>query len=201
MARNSLQSFTINPKKIFTPTVSNKIGATAIEAIRSRIRDARDISDSPAAPYSPNGPIYIPVVSGHKGRDKFRGRKGGVARQGDGYGLTRRFANKQNAHWQSDGYSRTGNSLRFENWQHYKQYLGHRGDRDLEVSGKLLGSIVITEADATHVSIGFVDARQEAIMRGNSARSEQWGLSPEDIKIIDMIVEDIIKQRIEDIFN
>lgn len=150
------------------------IGAHAIMVMRARIGQGLNLAGQSAKPYSPYGPIYVPM-SGVKGQTKtsLKGREV-ITRQ------LRKAAKTAGTDTHSSGKSRSGRSMKFANRQAYKQYLGKSGQRDLEVSGAMLRSMKVVRAGVNFCAIGFGSSLQEAKARGNQAIDQWFGLSPAD---------------------
>lgn len=201
---NALTNFQLTVKDVIPENVRKQVGRAAIETVINRIRNAEDVTDSPATPYSAHGPIYIPVARSFRGGGWKAGKaiKGVGSNSAYGYGVSRRFASTRNSAGATiDGYSRTGHSLRFENYSHFKRYLGRSGSRDLEVTGEMLRAIGITENVHASVSIGFDDLKQEMKMKGNQNRSVQWGISPNDMEKLYALLEGILDARAQSMFE
>lgn len=204
---NALTGFRIDVKDLLNQTARREIASAAISTVQSRIRNSQDITDSTATPYSQRGPIYIPVVNGLKHWNSNNPNRGYLRGVGHNkylrtYGVSKRYTSfaKKNG-TSGDGPSRTGNSLRFKNWEHFKKYLGHSGSRDLEVTGKMLRSILVTDNQPFSVSIGFIDDKEEAKMKGNQARSPQFGFSPNDIERIYKAFDEMLDRNAKSIFE
>jgi hypothetical protein len=59
---NALTNFQLTVKDVIPENVRKQVGRAAIETVINRIRNAEDVTDSPATPYSAHGPIYIPAA-------------------------------------------------------------------------------------------------------------------------------------------
>lgn len=176
-----------NPSRSINATLSLRpeqwdlVGAKAAEKVLSRIKNGVNSNDAPAKPYSPRGPIYVPNT-GVAGRTKtaLRGRE--VLTRAD------RGRLRGNRHSQT----RSGFSTKFPNYSAYKQSLGKSGQRDLELSGRMLGSIAIVERTELSVSIGFTREEEQLKMKGNDARDPVWAFSQSDQQVIGEYIESLV---------
>lgn len=78
----------------------------------------------------------------------------------------------------------SGKSVKFANYAAYKKALGKSGNRDLELSGRMLGSLGIVQQTDTSVTIGFTRHQEERKAMGNQLRDPWFGLSPADSKYL-----------------
>lgn len=74
----------------------------------------------------------------------------------------------------------SGKSIKFANRAAYKRALGKSGNRDLQVSGRMLGSIGIVSVTDNSVTIGFLRQEEEEKGRRNQNIDPWFGLSEQD---------------------
>jgi hypothetical protein len=145
-------------------------GAAIVEERRRVVERHEGIDNTPMRPYSPKGPIYVPLTG--KGRtktslggreiitpkDRGRAKKAGTA--GNGAPTPSR------------------KSMKFANYASFKRYIGKDGQRDLERSGRMLRAVGIVSRGKGYVEIGFFRREEELKARGNERRVKWFGLSP-----------------------
>ncbi|GAC1700149.1 MAG: hypothetical protein NVS9B4_00990 [Candidatus Acidiferrum sp.] len=170
------------------------VGSAAITKVIKRIKtEHRNVSDSSAKAYSPNGPIYVPVTGKSRTKASLGGREM-LSRfdihKARSFGSGGQFGRTAHGRTPTANGSVTpsGKSIKFANYAAYKKFLGKSGDRDLELSGKMLNNIDILAISDTSVEIGFKSSEQEAKMLGNIRVDDEWGFSPSDAKaILDLV--------------
>jgi len=187
---------------IFTPDQVTAIGGFAIEAIHKRVDACQNLQDQQAKPYSPRGPIYVPVTGGsYHPKGTLPGYK--VKRTKTALGgreiftpaNIRRLKNSAGIVVVDKGSSaspqagkivvtRTRRSLKFANYSEYKKALGKSGLRDLELSGRMRGAIGIVKQTGSSVEIGFLREEEHKKAQGNQAIEPWFGLSPKDKKLV-----------------
>lgn len=74
----------------------------------------------------------------------------------------------------------SGKSVKFANYKAYKQALGKSGNRDLQLSNRMLGAMTIVQVTRNTVVIGWARDEERLIAEGNQARDPWFGLSPSD---------------------
>ena len=72
---------------------------------------------------------------------------------------------------------------------------GLQAIRDLRNTGALLASRAITAADSTGVDVGFSSPQQEEIAAKNNMASEMFGLSPDNIQVVQSEAERIFAAK------
>lgn len=87
----------------------------------------------------------------------------------------------------------SGKSVKFANYAAYKKALGKSGNRDLELSGRMLGALSIVDLTPTSVTVGFTRAEEELKAQGNQARDPWFGLSPADRSYILSVINGMLK--------
>jgi hypothetical protein len=185
---------------LFNPEELAKIGAALIQAMKARFADATDANDSEAPAYSPRGPVYLPLQNNAKNRAAGRNLKGR-------FSLSRRAAKRgqeniaiaevqagQSFNLGGD-VSRSGNSLKFPDYSAMKQFLGKSGNRDLELSGKMLGAITVAEVGQDYVEVGFTREEERAKMQGNQRWADMWGISDKDGEHVGAVVDEIVAAK------
>ena len=205
--------------RIKAPTVTPRdlvaIGGAAIHSLRERVAANRNVKDAPAKPYSPRGPIYVPI----SGRGQLK--RGGqlVKRNKSTLGgreiLTSADLRKLKLkgaiilkRGQKGGPAKglvlrdTGKSIKFRDYAEYKRALGKSGLRDLELSGRMLNAIAIVRVDAFVVSgggvgggsvtIGFTRELEHLKAQGNQRRDEWWPLSPTDVVNVTKVAKQLL---------
>jgi hypothetical protein len=180
------------PESFFDEAQRARIGAAGIQALQSRFDNSRDVTDGPATPYSPHGPVYLPLTHSaqwrRSGRVKVKVREARLASSLRGrYSISQAQARKAFIAGQRDkafaqAYASLyiHDSMKFANYSEMKQFLGHPATPDLMLSGKMRKAITIVENIPHRVSIGFLDGEQENKMKGNQRWRDMWGWSPED---------------------
>ena len=172
-----------------TQAAVRQLGAYALDTVLARVGRHQNANDQPAKSYSPRGPIYVPNA-GVQGRSKraLGGRE--VLTSKD------RTAIRQAGRGGLMGKTRGGKTTRFENYAAYKRALGKTGLRDLELSGRMLGSIGIVRLNANSVALGFIREAEHLKAKGNQGRDEWFALSPKDVAAVARKAAEIIQPRI-----
>jgi hypothetical protein len=214
-----------------TPRLSStdmrQVGALAVLELRKRIARHINTNDAPMKPYSPRGPIYVPIFGVGKitrfnkelgATEEVRRTKSSL---GGVQGLSHADIRKMKARGihivstpkriarkypraaklgkkQSRQIRRTGKSMRFPNYEAYKRALGKSGRRDLELSGSMLGSIGIVGVAANQVVLGFLRQDQEKKARGNQRIEEWFALSPSNQKVVFEFTANLMNQKWHD---
>jgi hypothetical protein len=166
-----------------------QLGAAAVETVLARVGRHQNANDGPARPYSQRGPIYVPNA-GVQGRAKQRlgGRE--VLSSKD------RSAIRKAGRGGLMGKTRGGKTTRFANYAAYKRALGKTGQRDLELSGRMLGSIGIVRLSASSVVIGFSREAEHQKAKGNERHDAWFALSPRDVTAVVKHAAEVLKPRI-----
>jgi hypothetical protein len=189
---------------LFSPEELTRIGAALIQAMRARFADAIDASDSEAPSYSPRGPIYLPLQNNARNRAAGRNLKGrfsisrrAAKRRSEDIAVGEAMA-EQSFNLGGD-VSRSGNSLKFPDYSAMKQYLGKSGNRDLELSGKMLGAMTVAEVGEDYVEVGFSREEERAKMQGNQRWADMWGISEEDGEHVGTVVDEIVAAKSDEL--
>lgn len=187
MATRNLNLFRV-PKNLVTEEIRLAIAAKIIELVQARLTEGIDAHDKEAAEYSPKGPVYLSLHGGKTGK------KSSTARYSLNIHTAKHYRNRmleaaEEAYFDNPGndfrasagnLSSSDNSMRFPDYAALKQFLGHPGYRDLELSGAMRRAITLTGNSERRVSVGFLDSLQAKKMRGNQRWADMWGLSPKD---------------------
>jgi len=163
------------PKKV-------ALAAAVVTTIRMRARDRRHgVDDTPMKSYSPKGPIYVPITGGKTGQTKtsLGGRE--VVTQKDLRVMRRRAKAGQGP---AVKISKTKKTVKFENYREYKLSLGKSGERDLELSGRMLRSIKPVRISAKEIIIGFGREEEMKKARANQKIERWFGFSQRDARQI-----------------
>jgi hypothetical protein len=179
--------------KVPTSTVSDMhaIGIQAMAVIRDRIKAGRNVSDLPAKPYSPQGPIYAAIY----GRGTIT--RDGVTEKRSKTGLRGRFGfSGQQLKTMGIKVRRGRKTARFENYAAMKKAMGRSGRRDLSLTGRMLASLGIVQTTPTSVTIGFLEVAEERKARGNQKRDRFFGLSVTDRQKVIQFAKRILNLRI-----
>jgi len=149
-----------------------QVGGYAVQVIRDRVAEALNANDAPARAYSSRGPIYIPVYG--VGRTK-AGKTRSKTNLGGVFGFSKRDikVSKQTL-------GRGRKTIRYDNYTAFKRALGKSGNRDLQLSGRMLNAIAIVEQAATAVTIGFTRQEEALKAAGNQRRDPWFAFSPRD---------------------
>lgn len=157
------------PAPALTEQDRTLIGGQAIGLMFHRVRDKHTGSDdAPMKPYSPKGPVYIPVTGRGRTKTSLKGREvlsSRDIRKMKGAGAT---------------VQRTRKSVKFANYAEYKKALGKSGQRDLELSGRMLGALTITRNTPEAVELGFTREEEHRKALGNEHHTPWFGLSPKN---------------------
>jgi len=169
------------------------LGGVAVAAIKDRVARGINLAGQPAKPYSPFGPIYVPISG--VGTFVPKGKEAAVKRTKSALAGREVFTAKDVAKLRKAGLlpkrgkgakggfpriSRTGKSMVFADYAQRKKALGKSGKRDLELSGRMLGALSVVRARASSVEIGFTRAAENDKAAWNQAREEWFGLAPQD---------------------
>jgi hypothetical protein len=185
---------------LFSPEELLRIGGALIQAMKARFAEATDADDSEAPAYSPKGPVYLPLQNNARNRAAGRNLKGR-------FSLSRRAAKRRSEDIAvgeamaertfnlGGDVSRSGNSLKFPDYSAMKQYLGKSGNRDLELSGKMLGAMTVAEVGEDYVEVGFSREEERAKMQGNQRWADMWGISEKDGEHVGTLVDEIVAAK------
>lgn len=155
------------------------IGGFGIQTVRQRVSRHINADDAPALPYSPKGPIYVPIFGvGEIQRGKRQGQRRIKTNLGGRFGFNKRDLKRM-------GVDFTGQrSIRYENYAEFKKALGKSGERDLQLTGRMLNAITIVNQTPTSVSIGFTRQQEAKKAAGNQKRDPWFLFSPNDQALI-----------------
>lgn len=180
---------------IFTPSQVRAIGGAAIHELQERLDANKNVYDAPAKPYSPKGPIYVPI----SGRGM---TKSGLKRNKSNLGGREIFTTKDMKKMKVAGVlvvksgtaavpkagqviaRDTGKSLKFANYAEYKRALGKSGLRDNQLSGRMRNAIAIVSLAGSKCEIGFTRELEHLKARGNQKIDPWFGLSPSNKKAV-----------------
>lgn len=201
---------------IFTQPQIKAIGGAAIDTLQERLSNHKNVNDAPAKPYSPKGPIYVPISGRGTMTKKLPGGATSVVpRNKTNLGGRQVFTQKDLKKMKLSGVvivrkgsaavpvagkivvRSTGKSLKFANYSEYKRALGKSGLRDLEVSYKMRGAIAIVSLAGSKCEISFTRELEHLKAQGNQRIDPWFGLSPSDRKN----VIDFAKNLIPDVVN
>lgn len=172
-----------------TATALRRLGAAAQDAVLTRVGRHQNADDQPARAYSPRGPIYVPNT-GVQGRSK-RALGGREVLSG-----ADRRAIRAAGRGALIGKTRGGKTTRFENYAAYKMALGKSGQRDLELSGRMLGSVGIVRQSDKAVVLGFTREAEHLKAKGNQSRDPWFALSPKDVAAVERFAVQILDPRL-----
>jgi hypothetical protein len=201
---------------VFTPDQVVAIGGFAIEAMQKRLDACQNLLDQPAKPYSTHGPIYVPIsgvgtftpkgaLSGLRvkrnkttlgGREVFTHRD--VQKIKSSPGII--YIEKGSTATPQAGkivVKRTRKSLKFANYSEYKKALGKSGLRDLQLSGRMRGAIMIVKQTGSSVDIGFSREEEHLKAQGNQKLEPWFGLSPNDRTVVMDQVRDMLPEVVK----
>jgi len=157
-----------------------RLAAAALQVVRDRVAGHRGSNDLPMAAYSDRGPIYVPIYG--------KGGGGTKTQRGGTFGFSAKEARRM-----GKSSARGRRTAKFENYAAMKRSMGKSGARDLELSGRMLGSIGVTAVTDNSVTLGFLRETEHEKALGNEERTPWWGLSPRDEASVIRQAERILK--------
>ena len=179
------------PRLTYTPQTGaqlKRVGAFAQSTVLARVSRHQNADDRPAKAYSPNGPIYVANSGAGRSKRALGGRE--VLSPAD------RRAIRNAGRGGLMGQTRGGKTTRFDNYAAYKRALGKSGQRDLELSGRMLGSIGIVRLTADTVVLGFTREAEHQKAKGNQARDPWFALSPQDVAAVQRYALQVLTPRL-----
>lgn len=187
-----------------TSAQRHAIGGYGIELMRQRISRHMGLEDGPLPPYSPHGPVYVPVfgrgtfskiidgepITLRRTKKNLGGRFGLMGKDVKamfqrGTAAVKLAGKRQFIGPQAKGplaqETRSRKSMKFANREAYKRALGKSGKRDLEESGRMLNAMTIVANEPDHITLGFSREEEQLKALGNQRISPWFGLSPNDV--------------------
>ena len=190
----------MNLSDILSPAEMLRVGAAMLQSMKARFADAIDVNDSEAPLYSPKGPVYLPLQNNARNRKAGRNLKGrfsisrAAAKRGHENIAIAEVQAERSFNLGGET-SRTGNSLKFPDYSAMKQFLGHSGLRDLELSGKMQGAMTVVESGGDSIEVGFTREEERAKMQGNERWASMWGISEKDSEKVSEMIDEIIAAK------
>jgi hypothetical protein len=203
----------IGPGKVRVPRFGlnaaqrKQVGGLAIARIYKRVTEQHTGSGGNSMPpYSPRGPIYVPVTGRGRTKSSFHGREVFTARdlrkmRDRGVliigGKRSKVQGLPGSSGLVAGRTASGKSLKFSNWAAYKQSLGKSGQRDLELSGRMLGAMTIVASAPAYIDLGFTREQEMLKAMGNQERSPWFALAPSsDVPPVTAMIEGLILDNV-----
>lgn len=195
------------PAPALTASQRRRVGGEAIGQIHERVTQKHlGLNGSALPPYSTKGPIYIPITGPGRtksdlggrsvitSRDISKMRKRGVRIAGmrppsGGYGA-------RTSTTVDGGRTASGRSMKFANRAEYKRAMGKSGQRDLEETGQMLGSMTLTQNRPELIELGFTNEIAERKGFFNEEADPWFGLAPEDVPPVTAMVDGFLIENL-----
>lgn len=183
---------------VLEPAHVTWLGGVAIDAMLTRVGEGKNLKDQPAKPYSPRK-VYIPVTgkgrskTSLKGRQVFTPKDLSAVRKAGQHKIVSAGNNTIPSTAQMIVAQRTRRSLLFPGGRaEYKRFMGKPGYRDLQESGRMLGSIGIVAQLPSSVRIGFTREEEHRKALGNQSIEPWFGLSPANIAAVQAALKTLL---------
>ncbi len=158
-------------RPVFKPITGQQlraIGGKAVGIRTSAVVKNIGSHGGPMLPYSPRGPIYVPLTGKGRTKTDLKGRQ--VLTVAD-----LRAAKKMG----NDAVkTRSRKSVKFPNYAAYKRFLGKSGNPDMQLSGAMLNAMTVVRQDAKSVTYGFTREEERQKGQRNEWRRPWFALAP-----------------------